>query len=861
MELIMKFKTVMLISCLFICALFTISSVCASDLSEIDADDDLASIDEIQTIEESNNDEIVQDEGVGTFQDFQDMIDNAPENSTLILDRDYINTDEFYESTHGMGIKFNKSLTIDGQGHTLNGDGKGRILYNHIFMGHTSYTINFKNIIFINANNSKQGNGGAINMDSWINSSIINCTFINNTCYDGGGAIYGSNCAGTIISNCIFENNTSTSENGGAGAISFYRSNSVISNCNFTNNSVLGDAGAIAWGYSSNATISNCNFIDNLAGVHGGAVEFWSSSNSTVSNCTFINNSAGTTYGGAIYWFGSGGRLIDCSFEDNHGVNGGAVWFDSTNVVNNCNFTNNVADEAGGAVNWRYGTPNITDCIFDNNTAPKGGALYLNKSSEESFVSNCDFINNTADVGGAIYNDNSTDGIVTGCDFIENSALNGDGGAIYMYFAGTNSSYWFYEDGAATNCAFIRNSAENGNGGAIYWSLSEEGSISGCGFEENTAKNGGALYWEGTNCTLADCDFNGNTASENGGAIYSSNDTGNFSSSNFISNSANGKGGAIFNGTAVNCNFENNAAEEGSAIYEGTADACIFNGDSPSGTSVLQPTFKVDNLEYPLNAAKKLTFKLISANGIAINNRNIVVELYQNNTLIGNYSCLSGDGLLFDLPLGSYYAICTVTDFDLAPVNATITVSKIPTSISASAVTAVYNAKKYLVITLKDSQGKILSGARVSVKLGSAKSYQTNAKGQIKILVGKLVPKTYKAAITFNGDDTHLKSTKSVAVKVKKAKAKITAKKKTFKRTLKVKKYTIILKSGKTLIKKANVYLKVKGKTYKAKPNSKGKATFKIKNLKKRGTFTAKITFKTNAYYKKASKKVKIKIK
>ena len=857
----MKHNKGILILCLFICALFTISSVCASDLNEIDADDDLESIDEIQTIEENNNEEIVQDVGMGTFQDFQDMIDNAPENSTLILDRDYINTDEFYESTHGMGIKFNKSLTIDGQGHTLNGDGKGRILYNHIFTGQTLYTINLKNINFINANNSKQGNGGAIDMSSWINSSIINCTFINNTCYDGGGAIYGSNCAGTIISNCIFENNTSTRDNGGAGAISFYRCNSVISDCNFTNNSVLGEAGAISWSYSDNATILNCNFINNSAGVHGGAVEFWSSGNSTVSNCTFINNSAGTTYGGALYWFGYGGRLTDCSFEDNHGVNGGAVWFDSANVVNNCNFTNNIADEAGGAVNWRRGAPNITDCLFEKNSAPKGGALYLNKSSEDSFISNCDFINNTADVGGAIYNNNSTDGIVSGCNFIENSALNGDGGAIYMYFAGTTSPYWSYKDGTAINCNFIKNSAENGNGGAIYWSLSEEGSISGCDFEENTAKNGGALYWEGTNCTLDDCYFIGNIANGDGGAIYSSGDTGNFSNSEFIMNSASGNGGAVFNGTVVNCDFEDNTAMAGSSIYEGIADSCIFYGVTPSDVEILQPTFSVNNLVYTYKAPKKLTFNLISANGMAMNNRDVFVEIYyKNGTLFDTYYC-SSDGLLVDLPIGSYYALCKVMEFNLAPVNATITVNKIPTTITASAVTAVYNTKKYLVITLKDAQGNLLSNASVSVKLKTLKTYKTNANGQIKILVGKLVPKKYTAVITFNGDSTHQKSTKNVTVKVTKAKSAITAKKKTFKKALKVKKYSIKLKSGKTLIKKARVYLKVKGKTYKATTNSKGKATFKIKNLKKRGTFTAKITFKTNAYYKKATKKIKIKIK
>ena len=62
-------------------------------------------------------------------------------------------------------------------------------------------------------------------------------------------------------------------------------------------------------------------------------------------------------------------------------------------------------------------------------------------------------------------------------------------------------------------------------------------------------------------------------------------------------------------------------------------------------------------------------------------------------------------------------------------------------------------------------------------------------------------------------------------------------------------------------MKKAKVTLKVKGKTYKATTNSKGKATFKIKNLKKKGKFTAVIKFKGDKYYKKVTKKVKLTVK
>jgi len=58
----------------------------------------------------------------------------------------------------------------------------------------------------------------------------------------------------------------------------------------------------------------------------------------------------------------------------------------------------------------------------------------------------------------------------------------------------------------------------------------------------------------------------------------------------------------------------------------------------------------------------------------------------------------------------------------------------------------------------------------------------------------------------------------------------------------------------------AKVILKVKGKTYKATTNSKGKATFKIKKLNKKGTFKATVTYKGNKYFKKVSKKAKIKV-
>ena len=103
---------------------------------------------------------------------------------------------------------------------------------------------------------------------------------------------------------------------------------------------------------------------------------------------------------------------------------------------------------------------------------------------------------------------------------------------------------------------------------------------------------------------------------------------------------------------------------------------------------------------------------------------------------------------------------------------------------------------------------------------------------------------------------------KTVTIKINKEKTKLKAKSNKFKRTLKTKRYTVILKDSKNkAMKKAKITLKVKGKTYKAKTNSKGKAIFKITKLAKKGTFKAKVKYSGNSCYKAVSKKVKIKSK
>ncbi|WP_458452982.1 Ig-like domain-containing protein [Methanobrevibacter sp.] len=228
----------------------------------------------------------------------------------------------------------------------------------------------------------------------------------------------------------------------------------------------------------------------------------------------------------------------------------------------------------------------------------------------------------------------------------------------------------------------------------------------------------------------------------------------------------------------------------------------------------------------------------------------------------------TGNQTVSGLAAGSYNASAIFNAnafFKDSTKNTTFTVNpKVAISIAAPAVTTTYATSKNIVVTLKDANGNVLAGKKVTITFnGASKTIETNAKGQASYAIGtKLAPKKYDATIRFAGDDAYAPSAGTVKVTVNKAKSKMTAKKKTFKAKKKTKKYTIVLKTDKgKALKNAKVTLKIKGKTYKAKTNSKGKATFKLKKLTKKAKLKATVKFKGNKYYKPVTKKVKITIK
>ncbi len=281
-------------------------------------------------------------------------------------------------------------------------------------------------------------------------------------------------------------------------------------------------------------------------------------------------------------------------------------------------------------------------------------------------------------------------------------------------------------------------------------------------------------------------------------------------------------------------------------------------------SALKETTLTATNVTTTYNVAKNLIITL-TANGEALANRtiNIVVGSINENLTTNASGQVSVD--VSNLIPNNYVAnIAFAGDDSYLKSNATakVIVNKIASSIKATKVTATYNVAKKLVITLA-ANGKTLSKQKVTVKVGTiSKTLTTDAKGQVSVDVSKLTPKTYTATFTYAGDFINAESKNTAKVVVNKAKPKLTAKKATFKAKKKTKKYTIVLKDNKgKAIKKAKVTLKVKGKTYKATTNAKGKATFKITKLTKKGKTTATIKFGGNNYFKSISKKVNIVVK
>lgn len=734
----MKFK--LLIICLLLVTLCSVASVAAQDATnqtdisqnndEVIANAD-TSINDDSKLLLTNNDTI---KSQSNFDDLQKRVNNASEGSTIVLDTDY-------QSTNNI-LKIDKTITIDGKGHTINCSKQG--------FKSSSGTITLKNLIFIDGYNDDYNAGGCIYITGSSKYTIINCTFKNNYARIYGGAIY-NNVEDTLnIINSTFTKNTA----GSSGGAIYSKGNIVITNSNFVNNTAKHSGGAV---YSQRmSTVTNSLFDSNKADKDGGAIvskqdfsaetsrftnnnadnggAVFTTENGIFEKSVFTNNRANE--GGAIYSNGVKRTILNgCIFNGNAASSGsgGAIYSYKWLHIDNSTFTGNSANKKGGAVYTDYISFGINS-LFQSNTAKShGGAVYTCTISYD--IENIKFINNKAtnDFGGALYINNKCNDIAfKSCVFINNSATAGDGGAIHSDSSSTNLKFvkctftGNYVTGGKErryggairsngivnidNCTFISNWAEN-YGGAVYTEKVNE--IKNSVFISNQAKNGqkrdgGAIYINKA-CTvnINGCYFEVNSGPERGGAIYTDSQDAHLRIANnaFVDNSATGKGRSVFNSgyyDTVNNNWWGlNGAPLGNQLkeYHAMRSDTDKNDDSPVSVSVSGNKNTYVDVKTPIKISftNNVPYYAISKISYSSNKKGVFV----NKTISGNSLELQ----YVPNEAGSHTITITISNFQKLTFETNVSY----TSVYGYDLNAVYGEGGYYTAVFKDAKGNFLA--------------------------------------------------------------------------------------------------------------------------------------------------------
>ncbi|WP_298502550.1 Ig-like domain-containing protein, partial [uncultured Methanobrevibacter sp.] len=169
-------------------------------------------------------------------------------------------------------------------------------------------------------------------------------------------------------------------------------------------------------------------------------------------------------------------------------------------------------------------------------------------------------------------------------------------------------------------------------------------------------------------------------------------------------------------------------------------------------------------------------------------------------------------------------------------------------------------------VQLKDASGKVLANKLVLIGYnGKILERTTDSNGYASVQINLVAENRLTFAVTFLGDDNYNATMSVYLITIVKKPVTMKADAKTFKASAKTKSYTVTLSTvkgvdGKTYFAAGKkVTLKVNGKTYTAKTNAKGQATFKL-DITKKGKYTANINYAGDNTYKSVSKSAKITI-
>ena len=800
-----------------------VTDVQTVDSKEIELEQSDSNQNEIQ--ESDSSDEKISAGNPKSFSELNRTINNNTD-SLIVLDDDYSYNGDA-DSAFLMGITINRAVTIDGNGHTIDGcsnSAKGFETYN--------FGVLFKNITFVNLGKlSSDYNyiGGAISTDNAA-TMAQNCEFIGCQGF-GGGAVYKA-----TVENCTFKNCKAFNSNryGGAAIYTF----STVSNCYFENNG----QSMSGYGTLSGGTAINCTFKNNNAGAGGAIYE------GNAYNCTFIGNRAQT--GGAMYH----GTAVNCTFIANDaGGSGGAMYGERQssgsayfNAIG-CHFENNTAKNYGGAV---YNL-DVVLCTFKNNSPSNYYVKFPIVSMVTATVSgNCPsvllpldlYYYSSSFLPGRYYPDSyyHFKGVKLNLSVYKNNqfvkTVNGISGGSYVFDL---------EPGTYTVRASFTDSAYGNSISQNTFTLIVLGykaviNATDLEIEYNNTSNLTATLiadYSGTplaNKTLT-VNFNGNSSykktdgmgritidipklpaetypvsiSFGGDDVYepfsitvnvtvnkiasqlsSRNVTAFFNEGKIVARLTDKYGKPLADSNVslhlayIHRTFKTNQSGEVEFEIQGLTEGnhtgqIVFENDpvyADSNISInvylyrLVSNLTADNLTFVFGESGILTAYLKDSDGNPIGDATIdlvIDRIYE--TLKTNSDGQVGFDMSNKLSVGTFngYLYFDMTNRYVAssiPVN--VTVNKISTSISAPDVTCTYGEEKYVIVTLNDKYGNPMANQTVSVKLSiKTLTGKTDDNGQAKLLID-LPPKSYVGAVSYAGNGTYQSSSSSLNIVV-----------------------------------------------------------------------------------------------
>jgi predicted outer membrane repeat protein len=225
--------------------------------------------------------------------------------------------------------------------------------------------------------------GGAISyfdkyQDDIDSLYIKNCDFEDNSAGTGQGGALASTASGELVIESSTFNGNSANIGGalylkpGSGEEAY---SSVLS-CSFTNNSASNNGGAIYSEYGTLLSIQGSYFENNSSSNYGGAISLVNVTSANINSCVLSDNNADDN-GGAIYSEGAYGfnpiiSLKNSTINGNSAEYGGGIAAQTYSTFNllNCTIADNSATGNGGGIKslQNYSKINISNCTIYGNS-------------------------------------------------------------------------------------------------------------------------------------------------------------------------------------------------------------------------------------------------------------------------------------------------------------------------------------------------------------------------------------------------------------------------------------------------------------------------------------------------------------